>query len=78
MTLQRSESDGTLVRCGGTERWLPGLQPNERKKGDPATADGGVSLPRFLARFLQIGRGNLPGVHLGPALVPNPTSIAKQ
>ena len=61
---------GTLVRCGGTKRWLPGLQPDERMKGDPATATGGVSLPRFLAGSLQIGRGDSPGVHLGPALAP--------
>ena len=46
---------GTLVRCGGTERWLPGLQPDERKKGDPATTDGGVSLPRFWPGPYRLG-----------------------
>ena len=36
---------GTLVRCGDTERWPPGLWPDKIKEGVPATADGGVSLP---------------------------------
>ena len=35
---------GTLVSSGGTKRWSPGLWPDEREEGDPATADGGVLL----------------------------------